>query len=184
MKLTRVMAVSLLVAAMAAGCSKDSEESASEPQGSTPSATGEASEPPASEAPEETEAGPRTQAADCDWGSAPIKGSGKAVKGQDGDLAEVLVGAWQHTHIDTGSGFKPLKAGEDIRYIFPSSSQLMYCQDIKGVLEKQDTTADLKIQGPKLVFPGNPGYKVIAWDDSTMVWVNLRGNEKYLLARR
>src|SRR5690606_26149995 len=60
------------------------------------------------EAPEnEPEAEPAgddgTQEETCDWESPRISGTAEAPEGQAGELAEVLVGSWQHTHTSEGA---------------------------------------------------------------------------------
>lgn len=120
----------------------------------------------------------------CDWGSDRIAGSAGSVPSSPGkDLSTVIVGAWQHTHINDGSGFEPL--GEsDIRYVFPSSTRLLYCQD-NQYTQEAETSVDFELDGTSLVLPSsNPGYEVSAWDADTMLWVNNRDGSLYLLKRR
>ncbi len=127
--------------------------------------------------------GPRTQAETCDWDAPALTGAADAPGGQDGDVHTVIVGAWQHTHVDTGSGFEPVS--EDIRYVFPSDERLLYCQHVAGVTDHAENSADITWDGTRIVLPGGaPGFVVQSWDDAAMVWVNRLDNSIYLLQRR
>ena len=127
---------------------------------------------------------PRTQVEDCGWEGGQVTSLAAAPGSQDGDLHAVIVGAWQHTAIDDGSGFEPLDS-EDIRYVFPSPDRLLYCQHIPGVLEHLHNAADISWDGTRIVVPGGaPGFEVLEWNDSTMVWTNHMDGTTYLLQRR
>lgn len=174
---------------MLGGCGADSAPEA-EPKPTAPtseSVTTTAS--PTDDAPEATMAPERArkQAARCDWKTAKIAGSTANVpKAATGALAAALIGAWQHTHIDAGAGFKPLSTGTDIRFVFPSAGGMLYCQDIKDVLAQQENRATFRLKGKDIVLPAPAsGYTVRSWDENTMVWVNKRNKtELYLLQRR
>lgn len=144
---------------------------------STPSESGEASEP---------EAKPVTQEETCDWDSGRREsGSAKAPSGQSGDLAAVLIGSWQHTHIDSGSGYEPLKPTTDIRFVFPSTDRLLYCQDVAGATSQAENAVNISLDGRDLVLPSPAtGYGIVAWDANNMVWRNYRDGSLYLLQRR
>lgn len=131
---------------------------------------------------EQTE--PHTHVEDCNWDSDAVTTVAAAPGSQKGDLRTVIVGAWQHTAIDHGSGFEPLGI-QDIRYVFPSPDRLLYCQHIPGVLEHLHNAADISWDGTRIVVPGGaPGFEVLEWNDSTMVWTNHMDGTTYLLQRR
>ena len=101
------------------------------------------------------------------------------------DPAAAIVGAWQHTHIDTGSGFEPLGPGTDIRFVFPSTTRLLYCQDVQGATNQAENAVDIEINGTSIVLPAPAtGYEMIAWTAESMLWTNLRDGSTYLLRRR
>lgn len=125
-----------------------------------------------------------TQEETCDWDSARVSGQAKAPQGKTGKLPEVIVGAWQHTHTDDGSGFE--EVDNDHRFVFPSPDRMLYCQHVPGATEHQDNAADITLNGTEIELPGGKyGYAVTAWDGDTMVWDNPVGNGYvYLLQRR
>lgn len=115
---------------------------------------------------------------DCDWDSAQITGVPSDVAtGQDGDFPDILIGSWQHVAFDEGGGPEPVSM--DIRFVFPSTDEIIYCQ---GGAENR---ADITIQGTTIVIAG-PGtrYTATAWDDDTMVWKNETLGDDFILARR
>ena len=183
---TAVLASTLMLAGCAPTPIFDSP-SAQNSQESTPStAGGQASTPAESPttAPPKTET--PTQEESCDWKSPRMdSGSAKAPSGQSGDLAVALIGAWQHTHTDEGAGYVALKPTTDIRFVFPSSTRMLYCQDVKGATTQAENPVDLIINGMELEL-GSSGvsYGVVAWDANTMVWKNNRDGSNYLLQRR
>lgn len=129
---------------------------------------------------------PEAQAESCDWDSPRLSSSGAdAPHGQSGDLKAALIGAWQHTHIKDGADYEAVKPGTDIRYVFPSATRMLYCQDVAGATSQAENAVDLQIEGTKLVL-GSSGvsYGVVAWSADTMVWKNHRDGSLYLLKRR
>lgn len=140
---------------------------------STPSQDSPA-EPTEAQAQEET----------CDWDSPKIAGTAEAPAGQDGELADVIVGAWQHTHTDEGSGFEATT--NDHRYVFPSPDRMLYCQHVPGATEHEENAADIVLNGTVIELPGGKyGYTVTAWDEDTLMWDNpVGGGYVYLLQRR
>lgn len=139
-----------------------------------------------SPAPEPTADAPAVQEESCGWDSPPVSADpGGAPSGPGDSLETVIIGAWQHTHIDTGAGFEPNGAGIDIRYVFPSTTRLLYCQDVAGATDQAENAADITLDGTKIVLPGSaPGYTVASWSADTMVWTNNRDGSSYLLQRR
>ncbi|MEO7348392.1 MAG: hypothetical protein ABIW32_00790, partial [Terrimesophilobacter sp.] len=112
-------------------------------------------------------------------------GSAKAPSGREGDLAIALIGSWQHTHTDSGSGFEALKTTTDIRFVFPSTKRLLYCQDVAGATSQAENSVNISLDGAEIVLPSPAsGYGVVAWDANTMVWTNNRDGSLYLLQRR
>lgn len=175
------VAAALLVSALVlVGC-------AAEPVDDTNSQSSDSAAPGTdSTAPAEPEPAPVTQEETCDWDSSRAdSGSAKAPTGQSGDIATVLIGAWQHTHIDSGSGYEALAPTTDIRYVFPSTNRMLYCQDVAGATSQAENAVDITLEGTEIVLPSPAtGYGVVAWDQNTMVWENHRDGSMYLLTRR
>ncbi len=175
------LAAALLVSALVlTGCAA---EPAAEP------ATGANTQPdnaatPGTEpsTPAEPEATPVTQEESCDWATPRMdSGSASAPRGQNGDIATVLIGAWQHTHIDS----EALKPTTDIRYVFASTSRMLYCQDVAGATSQAENAADITLNGTEITLDGGASlYGIVAWDANTMVWTNHRDGTSYLLQRR
>lgn len=130
-------------------------------------------------------AAPRQQIEDCGWEAPGLATPAVSLpSGGDGDLGVRLVGAWQHTHFDSGSGFESIE-GKDIRYIFPSTERMLYCQHVPNVTDFAEQGTDIALEGQSIVLPGaHPGYTVQEWNDSSMVWVNHMDGSLYLLQRR
>jgi hypothetical protein len=121
----------------------------------------------------------------CDWDS-PRLSSGDASEptGEGTDLPVAVLGSWQHTHINEGEGFKPVKPTTDIRYVL-SSDTFLYCQDVRGATEQGENSAPLVLDGDEIVLPSPAtGYKIVAWNENLMVWLNHRDGSLYLLQRR
>lgn len=183
-KAGRVAAAILASALVLTGCAGESFFQADAP---ATSSTAPASDPAAPSTPEEKpDAKPATQEETCNWGTARMdSGSATAPNGQSGDLATVLIGSWQHTHIDSGSGYEALKPTTDIRFVFPSTTRLLYCQDVAGATSQAENAVNISLDGTELVLPSPAtGYGVVSWDANTMVWKNHRDGSLYLLQRR
>lgn len=152
-------------------------------------ATGEEPEEGLGEAPEiepeETAPAGNLEAADsCDWDAARLAGAGvNAPPGQAGELAQVIIGAWQHTHIDDGNGFEVVE--NDLRFVFPEATEMLYCQHVPGITDYAENRGEISWDGNQLNLPGGtPGYIVTHWDAQTMIWQNLIVDSTYLLQRR
>src|SRR5690606_103164 len=119
---------------------------------------------------------PVVQADSCEWEAAALIGGDTSTpSGQDGDVQAAVIGAWQHTHFDTGAGYEAVE--NDIRYVFASADQLLYCQDVPGVTDQAENRAPITWEGTRIVLPGGaPGYVVESWDGDTMVWTNRLDN--------
>lgn len=145
---------------------------------------------PAEQKPVETESpesAPVTQEETCDWDSGRLdSGSASDAPSSPGaDLETALIGSWQHTHIDSGAGFEPLETTTDIRYVFPSTTRLLYCQDVQGATTQAENAVDMELDGQEIVLPSPAtGYTATAWSADTMVWTNHRDGSVYLLKRR
>lgn len=120
----------------------------------------------------------------CDWDSPKLSAPAEVPEGQNGELAKLLVGSWQHTHTDEGSGFEEVT--NDHRYVFPSPDRMLYCQHVPGATEYAENAADVVLNGTAIELPGGKyAYTVTAWDDDTLVWDNpVGGRYIYLLQRR
>lgn len=128
-----------------------------------------------------------TQEETCDWDSArlPSGSAGSVPSAAGADLAVALIGSWQHTHIDSGQGFEDVAPTTDIRYVFPSASTLLYCQDVEGATSQAENAAAITIDGEDILLPAPAsGYTATAWTADTMVWTNNRDGSIYLLKRR
>lgn len=145
-------------------------------------AAGAAESPTASEpAADETPSAPVADS--CDWESEAVSASAEAPTGEAGALEEVLPGAWQHTHFDSGEGWEP--ASNDIRYVFPSTDQLLYCQHVPGITEHAENRASISLDGNLIQPPSpHPGFEVLAFSADRMLWLNHFDGSKYLLVRR
>jgi len=121
----------------------------------------------------------------CDWDSPRLSSDDASEPAGEGDDVTVaLLGSWQHTHINEGGGFKPLKSTTDIRYVL-SSDTFLYCQDVQGATKQAENSAPLILEGDEIVLPSPAsGYKIVAWNETTMVWLNHRDGSLYLLQRR
>ena len=148
-----------------------------------PNSTAQASPPAETTKPKDE---PVVQEATCDWDTGRLEsGSANAPSSTAGELSTALIGAWQHTHIDSGAGFEPVKPTTDIRYVFPSTTTMVYCQDVTGATNKAGRTVTVSLDGVELILPSPAtGYAVTAWDADTMVWENHRDGSLYLLKRR
>ena len=122
---------------------------------------------------------------DCGWDSPTLAADlGKVPTGQEGDLSDVLPGAWQHVAYDEGAGYTD-DLTADIRYVFPSTTELIYCQDVPGITDQAENRASVQLDGLEIVLPAPAsGYAVQAWSKDAMVWVNHRDGSLYLLQRR
>ena len=174
------------------GAPGDADPSVEAPEATTepvPEPSAEPSdEPDAEETTEEApeDEGPAAQANSCEWDNPKLTANvpGSLPSGQVGDLATAIIGSWQHTHYDSGEGFKVLD-DEDIRYVFSSDTTLLYCQHIAGVTDHAENGADITWDDNSIVLPnGTAAYVVESWDESTMLWTNTRDGSTYLLQRR
>ncbi|HLU64561.1 MAG TPA: hypothetical protein VKY66_08565 [Protaetiibacter sp.] len=176
------LAWAVSLAFVLAGCVALPELGGASSEGTAPQA-----EPPAvagEEPDESTEDGPRTQEESCDWDAPKLTAGASSVpQGSAGELQSIIVGAWQHTHFDTGGGYEPVTA--DIRYVFPSTQRILYCQHVEGVTNHAENAADISWDDTRIVVPGGaPGWVVLSWDADTMVWLNRADDSHYLLQRR
>ena len=161
------------------GCAAESTPVVAEqPDSSSPSS------PAAS--PSDTTTEPVTQEETCDWDSPRLEsGSADAPVSATGDLPTAIIGSWQHTHINSGSGYEAVKPTTDIRYVFPSTTTMLYCQDVTGATDHAERQVNVTLDGAELILPSPAtGYAVTAWDADTMVWTNHRDGSLYLLKRR
>ena len=132
-------------------------------------------------APEEP-TGAAEQAASCEWDIEQITAAPTPPEGSVGDLTTVLIGSWQHTHYDSGDGFEAVD--HDIRYVFPAADQIIYCQHVPGATDHAEQSATITLDGTDLVLPAGPGFRVLAWNDDSMLWLNNVDDSTYLLVRR
>lgn len=165
---------------------------AAEPEDAPNDATAEVAQPDQADAPDEApEAEPEPEAATqektCDWETGALRpgSTGEVPTSADGDISTAIIGAWQHTHIDEGAGFYEVDEGTDIRFVFPSATEFLYCQDIAGVLEQEQISATITLENNEISRPdSDPVYGVTAWSDDILVLTNMRDQSLYLLQRR
>jgi len=122
----------------------------------------------------------------CDWDSSRLPGGGASdvPASEGGDIDQAILGSWQLTHTDSGSGFEPLGPTTDIRIVL-SADEFLYCQDVEGATDKAERSAPLKLEGDEIILPSPAsGYTVTAWTDDTMVWLNHFDGSLFLLQRR
>ncbi|NLA64899.1 MAG: hypothetical protein GX862_02990 [Leucobacter sp.] len=183
------LAAAIIAAALLSACAAEAEPPAS---GGADGAAPSAAAPSDAAAGESGESGAqpgepvvREQAETCGWELAALTAEVPELpSGQTGELQDVIIGAWQHTHFDSGSGFEQL-ANEDIRYVFPSTDRLLYCQHIPGITEHAENAASITLEATKIVLPGgHPGFVVTHWSDDTMLWNNPTDGSTYVLQRR
>lgn len=179
------LAFALASCAPEPGDTKPDTPEASQPPAATPEPAPEEKPAETPEAkPEEEKPEARTQADSCEWEIPALASpSVVSVDGQEGDISELIVGSWQHTHFIKGDVFDTVD--NDIRYVFPAADKLIYCQDVPGITDQAENRADISLDGLDIVLPGSaPGYTILAWTDSEMLWLNKLDNSKYLLQRR
>ncbi len=176
-------ATALLLAGCAGG--GDWPGSPAEPAPTAPVASVDASHAPSEERPAPSVSTPTPTTADsCDWDRPAAPGTSAAPNGSVGAVRDTIVGAWQHTHIDTGEGFAPID-GADIRYVFPSADEILYCQDVPGATLQAEQRGAITWEDTTIVLPGGAlRYTVTDWSDSAMVWHNHLDGSRYLLVRR
>ena len=179
--MTALACLGVLLTACSSGALAD-EEPTQPPAPEAPSASAVTEGDDAATAQPAAETPDAAPADSCDWETAALEVGPTPASGQDGDLMRHIVGAWQHTHIDSGGGFEPV--GIDIRYVFPDQSRLLYCQHVVGVTEQAENRADVAWDEHTIVLHGTPGYTVTDWNADTMVWQNHFDGSIYLLHRR
>ena len=200
----RLFIVAILAAAatiLAACGGSESAESSSTIAGQATETTAVASAPSTTSAPatttttaaaEESQGSESTETTEpaevdptCDWDSPRLSSGDASEPASEGDdLAVAFLGSWQHTHINEGSGFKAMKPTTDIRFVL-SADTFLYCQDVQGATEQAENSAPLVLEGDEIVLPSPAtGYKIVAWNENTMVWLNNRDGSLYLLQRR
>ncbi len=120
----------------------------------------------------------------CDWEVARMpSGTTDGLPTSEGDdLATVLLGSWQFTHLGDGTSYT--ETSKDLRYVFTEDT-IFYCQDVPGVTDQAQNSAPLVLEGT-LITLAEPakGFNVVAWNDDVMVWHNLLLGDYFVLKRR
>lgn len=201
-----IVAIFAVVVTMLAGCgASESTESSSTVAAQATETTATTSAPSTTSAPASTTAAPTTTAPTqesqvstttvttepaeveptCDWDSPRLSsGDASEPSGEGDDIAVAFLGSWQHTHINEGGGFKAVKPTTDIRYVL-STDTFLYCQDVQGATKQAENSAPLILEGAEIILPSPAtGYKIVAWNENMMVWLNHRDDSLYLLQRR
>lgn len=171
------------------GCAAEPEDAPSDATAEAPmeAAPTEQEEAEAEEPEAEPEPEAATQEKTCDWDTDALRpgSTGEVPTSADGDINTAITGAWQHTHIDEGDGFYEVGEGTDIRFVFPSPTEFLYCQDIAGVLEERQIEATIVIENNGFGRPDSEQlYVAQAWSDDTLVLTNMLDQSLYLLQRR
>lgn len=182
MTLTRLLSTVAVAAALSlavSGCVGPPVTGPATPGGPAPTApAGETGSPGASEP-----GAPRVQADSCEWELPRVNADAVTPSGQSGELVSVLIGSWQHTHFDTGSGWE--STSNDLRYVFPAEDRMIYCQHVPGITDHAENRAGISLEGALIQPPSpHPGFEVVAWSTDTMLWVNHFDDSRYLLVRR
>lgn len=184
MTTTRRLTLTVLATALAltvAGCVGPPVTGASGPGSPEPTTAPEAPQPDQSTPP----AAPIEAVADsCEWEAPRLDSADTTTPtAQDGELASALIGSWQHTHFDSGSGWEANT--NDIRYVFPTDSTLLYCQHVPGITDHAENRAGMTLNGTVIQPPDpHPGFEVVAWSTDRMLWTNNLDGSRYLLVRR
>ena len=176
-----VLVIPVIVSGLLFGCASEPAlvETPESSTGTTPTSAPES----ATAAPVETEPNAVSQEASCGWDVGPATWSGEMPGRQPDSLVPGIVGAWQHTHVNDGGGMKPVSG--DIRYIFPSENEMIYCQDIPGITDKAEQPTLITIADNRISPPApHPGFDVMLMDENTMVWINNLDGSSYVLVRR
>lgn len=169
------------------GCAAEPEDAPSDATAEAPIEAAPTEQEEAEEEEPEAEPEAATQEKTCDWDTAALRpgSTGEVPTSADGDINTAIIGAWQHTHIDEGDGFYEVGEGTDIRFVFPSPTEFLYCQDIAGVLEERQIDATVVIENNEISRPdSDPVYVAQAWSDDTLVLTNMLDQSLYLLKRR
>ncbi|MCZ7531849.1 MAG: hypothetical protein M5U23_00315 [Acidimicrobiia bacterium] len=120
----------------------------------------------------------------CDWDVERMpSGDTDGLPTSEGDdLATVLIGSWQFTHLGDGTSYT--ETSKDLRYVFTEDT-IFYCQDVPGITDKAENSAPLVLEGT-LIALAEPakGFNVVAWNDDVMVWHNLLLDDYFILKRR
>lgn len=92
--------------------------------------------------------------------------------GQEGALADVLPGVWQHTWIvQDGRADNPVSDDvSDLRFAIDEDlDTFVYCQGVD--VASGNNSSSLSVEGTKLAIQG-AGYTAEAWTRDTMLWRN------------
>lgn len=125
---------------------------------------------------------------DCNWQSDRLASDAppELPMGQAGDLADALVGQWQHTYIISPDDMiDALGDGSDIRFMI-TRERLNFCQHITGAVEvgPSGNESAYELEGDTIDL-GATTYTAVTWNDEVMVWNNDRvEGEQYVLQRR
>lgn len=129
-----------------------------------------------------------TVEASCNFDAARLEASAPSPvpEAQNGELAQVIIGAWQHTHtIENGGSPEPLDSDTDIRFVLADEQTFIFCQSITGFQEPDSNEATYTLDGNDIVVGGTANYTALAWTEDVMVWNNNTGaGGQYILQRR
>lgn len=121
----------------------------------------------------------------CDWDAAAIVVDEHplAPAGQEGELAEALVGGWQEVGYDSAAGYENFaNYDSDYRFFFTSELEFLYCQDTPRT-EQGERHGEVRLEGDDIVFP-EARFTALTWDENAMVWLNELDGATIYLQRR
>lgn len=182
-----------MLALVLTGCASEEAEPPADAPAETPAETPEISAPvegpedPATEtAEDETETGGA-----CAW-DVPQIVSDTAVEpgGQEGDLADILPGAWQEIGYDSGDGYQSFSSdnaeeNRDYRFFFDGDSEtFLFCQDTPET-DKGERRGDYVLSDGDLeLLPDDGTYTPLTWNDDALTWENHFTGATIYLQRR
>lgn len=120
----------------------------------------------------------------CDWENPAlvVEADPLTPTGQEGELADSLVGAWQEVGYDSGEGYKTFLGLGDYRFFFSSELDMLYCQNTPKT-DHGERSGVVAIEGDVIVFP-EATFTALTWGENAMTWINdLDGGTIYLQRR-
>ncbi len=106
--------------------------------------------------------------------------------GQQGDLAEILVGEWQYTHYDLGlgGGWESWEDDNDRRYVYADATELVYCVIAKSGDSPSELGATYTVVGDQITLDNGNGSTAVAWTKDVLLLSNHYDDSLELFHRR
>lgn len=125
----------------------------------------------------------------CNWDSpAVVVDAAVDPDAKDGELAELLVGAWQRTGYDIGEGYQMYSsdgesADRDYRFFFTADGEYLFCQNTPET-DHGERRGDFTLEEATLDLSDDGSYTALSWNEENMTWKNhLSGATVYLQRR-